>query len=114
VLNEMAKPEASRGTPFAFEIVSEPQAPIANLDKRGLSGEPSSAADRRLMMEGVMAKVIEFYVSDSLPKRANYIARKERGKLIEFRSPKRNQVNSTSAQWPGMVWCILHHSPQAL
>jgi len=41
-----------------------------------------------------MAKVIEFYVSDSLPRKSNCIARKERGKLIEFRSPKRNQANS--------------------
>jgi hypothetical protein len=45
------------------------------------------------MMEGVMAKVIEFYVSDSLLKQSN-IARNEPGKLIEFRSPKRNQANS--------------------
>jgi hypothetical protein len=44
-------------------------------------------------MEGVMAKVIEFYVSDSLLKQSN-IARNEPGKLIEFRSPKRNQANS--------------------
>jgi hypothetical protein len=46
------------------------------------------------MVEGVMAKVIEFYVSDSLSKKSNYRACKERGKLIEFRSPKRNQANS--------------------
>lgn len=41
-----------------------------------------------------MAKVIEFYVSEFWPTRSNYIARKEGGKLIEFRSPKRNQANS--------------------
>jgi len=41
-----------------------------------------------------MAKVIEFYVSDSLLKQSNYIARNEPAKLIEFRSPKRNQANS--------------------
>jgi hypothetical protein len=46
------------------------------------------------MMEGLMAKVIEFYVSEFWPTRSNYIARKEGGKLIEFRSPKRNQANS--------------------
>jgi hypothetical protein len=46
------------------------------------------------MMEGAMAKVIEFYVSDSSLKQSNYIARNEPGKLIEFRSPKRNQANS--------------------
>jgi hypothetical protein len=63
------------------------------------------------MMEGVMAKVIEFYVSDSLPKKYNYIARKERGKLIEFRSPKRNHANSNSAQWPGM--CMVYAAPFA-
>ena len=63
------------------------------------------------MMEGVMAKVIEFCVSDSLPKKSNYIARKERGKLIEFRSPKRNQADSNSAQWPGM--CMVYMAPFA-
>lgn len=63
------------------------------------------------MMEGVMAKVIEFYVSDSLPKKSNYIARKERGKLIEFRSPNRNQANSNSAQWPGT--CAVYIAPFA-
>jgi hypothetical protein len=62
-------------------------------------------------MEGVMAKVIEFYVSDSLPKKSNYIARKERGKLIEFRPPKTNQANSNSAQWPGM--CMVYMAPFA-
>ena len=41
-----------------------------------------------------MAKVIEFYVSEFWPTRSNYIARNEPGKLIEFRSPKRNQANS--------------------
>ena len=49
-----------------------------------------------------MAKVIEFYVLDSLPKQSNYIARKGRGKLIEFHTPNRNQADSNSAQWPGM------------
>jgi hypothetical protein len=53
-------------------------------------------------MEGVMAKVIEFYVSGSLLKKSNYIARKERGKLIEFRPSNRNQAKSNSAQWSGM------------
>ena len=58
-----------------------------------------------------MAKVIEFYVPDSLPKKSNFIARKERGKLIEFRSPNRNEANSNSAQWPGM--CMVHIAPFA-
>jgi hypothetical protein len=58
-----------------------------------------------------MAKVIEFYVSDSLPIKSNYIARKEPGKLIEFRSPKRNQANSNSAQWP--VMCMVYIAPFA-
>jgi hypothetical protein len=61
------------------------------------------------MVEGVMAKVIEFYVSDSWPKKSNCITRKERGKLIEFPSPKRNQANSNSAQWPGM--CMVYIAP---
>jgi hypothetical protein len=63
------------------------------------------------MMEGVLAKVIEFYVSDSLPRKSNYIARKGRGKLIEFHSPNRNQANSNSAQWPGM--CMVYMAPFA-
>ena len=58
-----------------------------------------------------MAKVIEFYVSDSSPNKSNCIARKERGKLIEFRSPKGNQANSNSTQWPGM--CMVYIAPFA-
>ena len=56
-----------------------------------------------------MAKVIEFYVSDSLPRKSNCIARKERGKLIEFRSPKKDPSNSNSAQWPAMygLYCTI-------
>jgi hypothetical protein len=34
-----------------------------------------------------------------------------RGKLIEFRSPKRNHTNSNSAQWPGM--CMVYIAPFA-
>jgi hypothetical protein len=63
------------------------------------------------MVEGVMAKVIEFYVSDSLPKKSNCRARKERGKLIEFPVLKRNPANSNSAQWPGM--CMAYIAPFA-
>jgi hypothetical protein len=63
------------------------------------------------MMGDVMAKVIKFYVSDFLPRKSNYIARKESGKLIEFRVPKRNQANSNSAQWPGM--CLAYLAPFA-
>lgn len=32
-----------------------------------------------------MAKVIEFYIPDSFPKRVNCIARVQRGKVIDFR-----------------------------
>jgi hypothetical protein len=63
------------------------------------------------MMEEFMAKVIEFYVSDFVPRKSNYIARKESGKLIEFRVPKRNQAKSNSAQWPGM--CLAYLAPFA-
>jgi hypothetical protein len=54
-----------------------------------------------------MAKVIQFYVSDSLPKNSNYRASKEPGKLIEFSSPKKDQANS--AQWPAMygLYCTI-------
>ena len=61
------------------------------------------------MMEGVMAKVIEFYVSDSVPNKSNYIARKEPGKLIEFRAPKRNEANPNTVLWPGM--CMAYGAP---
>jgi hypothetical protein len=80
-------------------------------DKPGLNGKPMLAVAGWQMMEGVMAKVIEFYVLDSLPNKSNYMARKERGKLIEFRAPKRNQANSNSAQWPGM--CMVYIAPFA-
>jgi len=49
-----------------------------------------------------MAKVIEFYVSDSLLKKSSYITGKEPGKLIEFGLPKGNQAGSSSAQWPAI------------
>jgi hypothetical protein len=59
-----------------------------------------------------MAKVIEFYVSDLLPRKSNYTARKESGRLIEFRAPKRNQANSNSAKWPRM--CLAYIAPFAV
>ena len=49
-----------------------------------------------------MAKVIEFYIPNSFPKRVNCIAPHERGKLVEFSSRKRDQPPSGSAQWQGM------------
>ena len=49
-----------------------------------------------------MAKVIEFYVPDSLQKKANVIARRECGKLIEFRAAKANQPDSNSVEWHGI------------
>jgi len=65
------------------------------------------------MMECIMAKVIEFYVSDSLSRNSSDIARQECGKLIEFRSPKRDQANSNSAQWPAMygLYCTIRCKP---
>jgi hypothetical protein len=61
------------------------------------------------MMECIIAKVIEFYVSDSLSKQSRDIARKKCGNLIEFRSPKTDQANSNSAQWPAMygLYCTI-------
>jgi hypothetical protein len=44
------------------------------------------------MMEDVMAKVIEFYIPDCFPKKVNCIAPNERGKVIEFRSPKKKSA----------------------
>jgi hypothetical protein len=90
-------------------MVSKPQTPIRNLDEHGLNGGPRLAAGVAADDGGVMAKVIEFYVSDSLPKKSKCIARKEPGKLIEFRSPRTNQANSNSAQWPGM--CMMYIAP---
>jgi hypothetical protein len=54
------------------------------------------------MMEDVMAKVIEFYVPGSLPRKVSYTARNDRGKLIEFPSPKGHQPSSNSVQRQGM------------
>jgi hypothetical protein len=54
------------------------------------------------MMEGLRAKVIEFYVSEFWPTRSNYLAPKEGGKLIEFRSPKRKSGKLTHAHWPAI------------
>ena len=58
-----------------------------------------------------MARVIEFYIPDSLPKRLSCPARKEPGELIEFPSPKRNLPSSDSAQWPGIA--VLYIAPFA-
>ena len=49
-----------------------------------------------------MAKVIEFYIPNSFPKKVNCIAPNERGKLVEFSSQKRSQSSSSPAQWQGM------------
>jgi hypothetical protein len=94
-----------------FRNRQKPQSSITNLHQHGLTASRGSQQARRQMMEDVMAKVIEFYVSDSLPGKSNYIARKESRKLIEFRVPKRNQANSNSAQWPGM--CMAYIGPFA-
>lgn len=53
----------------------------------------------RQMVEDVMAKVIEFYVPDSLQKKANVIARRKCGRVIEFRSAEANQPDSHSVEW---------------
>lgn len=81
---------------------------------RGQTTDLSALRDSQIgeaAVESVMAKVIEFYVPDSLPNKTNYVARNERGKLIEFRSPKRNEVNSNSAQWAGT--CMVYIAPFA-
>jgi len=46
----------------------------------------------RQMMEDVMAKMIEFYIPDSFTKRVNCITPTERGKVIEFPSPKKKSA----------------------
>jgi hypothetical protein len=43
-------------------------------------------------MEDVMAKVIEFYIPGSVTKKVNCIAPNERGKVIEFSSPKKKSA----------------------
>ena len=45
-----------------------------------------------------MAKVIEFYVLGSLPRKVSYTARNDGGKLIEFPSPKEHRPSSNSIQ----------------
>jgi hypothetical protein len=44
----------------------------------------------RLIMENVMAKVIEFYVPGFFPKGVNCTTGTEGGKVIEFRLPREN------------------------
>jgi hypothetical protein len=51
------------------------------------------------MMEDAMAKVIEFYIPEFFLRKVDCIAPHERGKLIEFRSPKSNQPDSNSVDW---------------
>jgi hypothetical protein len=46
----------------------------------------------RQMMEDVMAKVIEFYIPGSLAKQVTCKAPSERGKVIEFPSPKKKSA----------------------
>jgi len=60
-----------------------------------------------------MAKVIEFYVSDSLLKKSSYITGKEPGKLIEFGLRKETRLAQSSAQWPAIM-AYMHHLLQTL
>jgi hypothetical protein len=60
--------------------------------EQGTHGEPRSAVAMRQMMEDVMAKVIKFYIPDFFPNKVNCIARNERGKVIEFPSPKQKSA----------------------
>jgi hypothetical protein len=46
----------------------------------------------RQMMEDVMAKVIEFYIPGSHTKQVTCKAPSERGKVIEFPSPKKKSA----------------------
>jgi hypothetical protein len=46
----------------------------------------------RQMIKNIMAKVIEFYLPNSFPKKVICIAPNERGKQIEFRSPKKKSA----------------------
>jgi hypothetical protein len=108
---EEPQPESGLGMPVAFEIVRSRSRQLRTCINADLTASRGSQQARRQMMEDVMANVIEFYVSDSLPGKSNYIARKESRKLIEFRVPKRNQANSNSAQWSGM--CMAYVAPFA-
>lgn len=85
-VTEKRRPETCLGIPVAFGIMSKQQ----------------DVSCDRSQMEGVMAKVIEFYVPNSLPKKANYIARNERGKLIAFPSATGNHPDSGFARWHGI------------
>jgi hypothetical protein len=89
---------SSRGIPVAFRNCKQAADVDSDHGQTGFNGEPSVSSWRR-MMEDVMAKVIKFYIPDSLPKKANYKGRGQLGKLIEFPSSKRNQSSSDSAQW---------------
>lgn len=59
------------------------------------AGEPTA---KWQVMEVVMTKVIEFYVPDSFPRKFNWIAGNERGKVIEFRLPREEGLATESRE----------------
>jgi hypothetical protein len=72
----------------------------------------------RQMMEDVMAKVIEFYIPDSFPKKVSCLAPNECGKVIEFllprgkrlvmqfREPASNDPHAKEGAIPMWTFCI--------
>lgn len=49
-----------------------------------MTEQPSNAVAEVSKWSDVMAKVIEFYIRGSVPKKANPVPIEERGKLVEF------------------------------
>jgi hypothetical protein len=88
---EEPQPEIGLGIRLAFEIVSR-QSSNAVVGKRGTQDEPRLEVAMRQLMEDVMAKVIEFYIPDSFTRKVNCLAPNERGKVIEFPSPKKKSA----------------------
>ena len=50
--------------------------------------QPSKAVAEERKWSDVMAKVIEFYIRDPVPKKVNPVPIEQRGKLVEFHKEK--------------------------
>jgi hypothetical protein len=74
----------------------------ATLGGCGLGRRAEVSTDWRQAMEDVMAKVFEFYIPASLPRKMNNTASNDHGKLIEFPSPKGWQADEDRLWRPEM------------
>jgi hypothetical protein len=75
-----------------FAGLAAPQTPCP--EKRRCDFSPGSGflqmAGKLGMPEGIMAKIIEFYVPKEFRKRARWVPSEQRGQVIEFTLPKKS------------------------